>query len=471
MARLLAGVAVAALVSGCQTVREQESGVKPEVAHAYLADKPAELQKHFYVTLTQGKRNQVLNDMRLGLAALEMDNDKLASELFDDALGNIETIYSNNENAAKARELFTKELVKDFKGEPYERAMAYYYRGLLYMRSGDYDNARASFKGGFLQDSFADEDQNRADFALFPFLEGWSSRCRGNPTTAADDFNEFRGINSAFPMPGTDDNVLVLAETGAAPVKVSATDPNSSKPRYLKFQRISPTEGAQVRLTEMFQPPAPKGAKVPPPPEAKERLVKAEQLENIFFQASSRGGREFDSVLQGKAQFKQGANVVGDVAAVGAAVAATRASYTGNRNDAAAAGVLLLLAVAAKAAAEAAEPDADTRYWDNLPDRIHAATVKLPASVDRLSVDFLAPDGAVLRTKEAKVVRAGNCGLAWVRGQSAFPASPRAPYSTSADAMAAPVVIPPKPAAPAPASPAEPPKEPESAAAGGQPKS
>lgn len=26
--------------------------------------------------------------------------------------------------------------------------MAYYYRGLLYMREGDFSNARASFRGG-----------------------------------------------------------------------------------------------------------------------------------------------------------------------------------------------------------------------------------------------------------------------------------------------------------------------------------
>ena len=29
------------------------------------------------------------------------------------------------------------------KGEPYERAMVYYYRGLIFLRNGDYENARA----------------------------------------------------------------------------------------------------------------------------------------------------------------------------------------------------------------------------------------------------------------------------------------------------------------------------------------
>ena len=112
-----------------------------------------------------------------------------------------------------------------------------------------------------------------------------------------------------------------------------------------------------------------------------------------------------------------------------------------------------------KGMAEATEADADTRYWDNLPDRIHATTLTLPEGVNSLSVDFLASDGAVLRTREAQVTRAGACGLAWVRGQSAIPANPRAPSSAPRDIMVEPVVIPPvpDPAPPAAAS-AEPSK-------------
>jgi hypothetical protein len=36
------------------------------------------------------------------------------------------------------------------------------------------------------------------------------------------------------------------------------------------------------------------------------------QIEDIFYQASTRGGRPFDSILAGKAQFKDGANIVGE---------------------------------------------------------------------------------------------------------------------------------------------------------------
>lgn len=448
-ARLAAVPLLAAALAACQTTREQEAPVKPEVAHAFLEDKPAPLKRHFMVSLAQGKRNQVLNNMRLGLASMELGQTALAEKLFDDALGDIETIYADNPDAAKARSLFTREQVKDFKGEPYERAMAYYYRGLLYLQAGDYDNARASFKGGFLQDSFAEEDQNRADFGLLQYLQGWASRCRGNATTAADDFKDFAAIDSSFPLPGKDDNVLLVAETGSAPVKFSQADTNGSTPKFLKMRRASATETVQLTLTEKAPPPAAKKGEKPSPAGEIKRTVPLSKLEDVYFQASTRGGRPFDSILAGKAQFKDVTDTVGNLALLGAVATASYATNARDprqqRDAAAVAGAALLVGLMAKGLAAATEAEADTRYWDNLPDRIHATTLALPASVRSLSVEFLASDGTPLRTREVAVTRAGACGLAWVRGESAVPANPRAPYSAPKETMYAPVIIPPKP--------------------------
>ena len=50
-------------------------------------------------------------------------------------------LYGPDKDAKKARSLFHEESKKGFIGEPYERVMAYYYRGLLYWRDGEPDVA------------------------------------------------------------------------------------------------------------------------------------------------------------------------------------------------------------------------------------------------------------------------------------------------------------------------------------------
>jgi hypothetical protein len=101
----------------------------------------------------------------------------IAKELLDQVLLRIDMVYADNENAMKARSLWYEEGMKDFIGEPYERAMAFYYRGLLYMMDEDYENARACFKNGVIQDAFAEEEQNRCDFAALIFSKAGRPRC------------------------------------------------------------------------------------------------------------------------------------------------------------------------------------------------------------------------------------------------------------------------------------------------------
>lgn len=453
--RNAAALGLALLAAGCVTAREQEIKVDYATARAYLEDKPPELRRHFYVMMTQGERNRVLNDMRLGLATFAMGRTDLATPLFDDALGGIEAVYANSDTAQAARGLFTKELSKDFKGEPYERVMAYYYRGLLYMESGDYDNAHASFKGGMLQDAFAEEEQYRADFGLMAYLEGWAARCMGNPSLAGEDFKEFHDINPTTPPPGDKDNVLVLIETGSAPVKYSTAQSSGGTPRFLKMRRTSASETARVVWPEVQPAKTGKKAAVVMGEASADALL----IEDIFRQAATRGGREFDAILDGKATYKSAANTVGDAAMIGAVAAGTVAANSKNRDtqrDAAiATGALALVALASKVAAAAIESEADTRYWDNLPDRVHALPLALPDTVKTVRVEFLSSSGEMLRGKEVPIRRAGRCGLAWVRGEGAIPHSPRAPYSAPPDQMNRPVVLPAPPAAaPVTASPA-----------------
>ena len=144
----------------------------PGVAQADYAAEAARLK-------SAPAKDATLHTLQAGVAAMAEGRTAEANGLFDGALASIEGMFANTENAAKARSLWYEEGAKDYKGEPYERAMAYYYRGLLYLAEGDYENARASFRGGILQDAFAEEQQHRSDFAALMILEGWSSQANG----------------------------------------------------------------------------------------------------------------------------------------------------------------------------------------------------------------------------------------------------------------------------------------------------
>jgi hypothetical protein len=231
--------------------------------------------------------------------------------------------------------------------------------------------------------------------------------------------------------------VLVLVETGTAPVKIS------DGPR-LKIKRSGSTETVSIAWTDPDRPKDhPTGTAV--------------LLEDIFRQASTRGGRPFDSILEGKADYKDTADTVGNVALIGAAVAAKVATErpryreTKEQREArqqAQAGAAMIgagLAVIgglSKLFASTIEAQADTRYWDNLSDRVQGLTLSLPDKVAAIDVTFQSPGGAPLETVARPIQRAGKCGLVWARHGSAVPRNPRAPNSVPADVMASPIVIP-----------------------------
>jgi tetratricopeptide (TPR) repeat protein len=408
---VLAGAALALAVGGCASIeRFQDADVKPAVMSDYLQDKPVPLHPHYATLLRQGPRNAVLNHMRTGLAAAELGATAVAAESFDQALSSIEAVYANTETAEKARSVWNAEAYKDFKGEPYERAMAYYYRGLLYMREGDYENARASFKGGQLQDAFAADEQNRADFALLTFLEGWASRCAGSESLAVESFAETKTLRPEFAVPERNHNVLLLAETGTAPVKYGDGPKNS----MLRFRRGNGFDEVKVRF------------------EIGAETLHGFTLEDVYTQAVTRGGRPVDHILAGKVSFKETAATTGTVLkTVGVA---TMLAGAGTRSgEAAIAGAALtIFGLIADGVASAARPEADARYWDNLPDRVLIATLSLPPEPAPVQVRFLDASDRLLESlsKSTGVMFAGQCGLAWARARSAVPAAPAAPGTT-----------------------------------------
>jgi len=403
------GLAVLALmlsVSACVTDDEyiREKYIPPVQMNAFLEDKPAMARMFFANIPRQGIRNEVLNHQRAALAAMELKDFKSAAVSLDAAINRIETIYANNEKAEKARSNFTKEDFKDYLGEPYERAMAHFYRGLIYMADGDYQNARAVFKGGLLQDSYAVSESHEQDYASLAFLGGWASKCDGNAEIAKEMFDEAAGHNDRLGTPPDGHNLLLIADVGTAPTKRAEGEYDEK----LIIEQGKTFDNAIVRA------------------ELGGEHIRLTRAEDIYWQATTRGGRAVDHLLAGKAQFKDNMDKAGDVLIAGGAAAGTMALASGSDEAAVAALVMLFAGAIAKASAAAAQPDADVRYWDNLPDSVYIATAKVGDVPESVNFSFSAEDASA-RDYEMQVHKGANCSIAWGRTHSALNIPARAP--------------------------------------------
>jgi len=123
-------------------------------------------------------RDKVLWQYRLAAAYMRHNDEADAKKVLDDALLTLGGIYGKDPNAKKARSYFYSENKKTFIGEPYERVMAYYYRGIIYWMDGEPDNARACFRTGQLEDSSTNGEYS-GDYVLLDYLDGLATAKEG----------------------------------------------------------------------------------------------------------------------------------------------------------------------------------------------------------------------------------------------------------------------------------------------------
>lgn len=308
----------------------------------FISNKPEYLQADYLALLQQGRRNQTLNYLQLGAKAFNQADISEATFAFDSAIADIQSVYANTPAAVKARSSWYSEDIKIFKGEPYERAMAYFYRGVLFILANDFGNARASFQNAIMQDAFAEELQHRSDFYLMLYLSGWSALMMDKPDLAQTAFNEIAQAFPDFIAPTVADTHLTLVFTGAAPRKLA----DGVSKNQLVYRRGKFSPDGQFKI----------GAN------------SADFIGDIFWQANSRGGRPIDRVIDGQVTFKADTRTAGSLLATsGADVVA----YTGGTGATGAIAGIAMLGVGLQGISNAINVRADTRYWHNLPDRVH----------------------------------------------------------------------------------------------------
>lgn len=334
-----------------------------------------ELEPAYQSLIAGGQRNATLNFSRLGLRALRLGDFCAAEAALDEAERRTAAFIADSREAAKARSKFGREEAKIFKGEPYERSMLYFYRGLLFYMEGEYDNARACFRSGQLADAFAEGEEYRADYVSLSYLEA-----RADQHYAGNNVEDLiQAATETLPgeryVPSLDPshNLLVVVESGAAPVKFGAGEYG----QLLRFRPGVPRGGVSCVLKVDGQ-----------------QVAKAERpTEDVYYQAVTRGGRELDYILAGQARFKETTDSAGDLMVLSGLILAAEGDSHHNRSVRGIGAALAIGGLIAKGFSAGTQPQADVRAWDNLPDKLHLFSLRVEPGVHTLKAELYGPGG------------------------------------------------------------------------------
>jgi tetratricopeptide (TPR) repeat protein len=320
-------------------------------------------------------KDRALWEYRVAASALRRGQFDEAKSKLDDALALAAANFGNvSKEAAKSRRMFRSESDKPFIGEPYERVMANFYRGIIYWRDGEPDNARALFRSGQLLDSDTEDKTYAGDYVLLDYLDGLvSAKLGGDGKDALQRARANVKVQNRAKLPdySPDANVMLFVEYGNGPRKYTGGEYGEQ----LKFF----TEQAKIFSARIEVDGKPLG--LPP-------------YDDLNYQATTRGGRLMDHVLGNKAVFKGATDTVGDVALIGAMAAAGHGSRDADR----AAIGLAAVGVLSKLASAATTPEADIRTWDNLPQCLSFGALKLAPGDHAAVLEFLDAHGQAIQS-------------------------------------------------------------------------
>jgi hypothetical protein len=165
-------------------------------------------------------------------------------------------------------------------------------------------------------------------------------------------------------------NVLLFFEFGPGPTKYST----GKYGEELRFHVVpSVVKSAEFKVDGSTYPVAP--------------------TDDVWFQASTRGGRVMDHILGNKAVFKSTTDTIGNVALIGGL---STAAFSDNSTAQQVGLGVALAGLVSKAISASTTPQADTRSWDNLPRFLSFANLPLPPGDHVVTVEFRDGGGAII---------------------------------------------------------------------------
>ena len=326
----------------------------------------------------------------------------------------------------KAASLWGKEADKVFKGEPYERASLYFLLALSFLEQNNPDNALAALKTGLLADADTEKKQYKSDFGLLQLLAAKCYDIRGNPDLRDQMLNA--AFASFISVTATShiysDKLLATYAalkkqqgqgqqlTGMVARLCSIASAQSIE-NWLRNNNVPPDTAIAVAkwskkataninpldynaLVVVWRGSSPQALRSGQFGEI--RLIQPGEIDtnisyaamvnsseyktysgfgDINYQATTRGGREMDNVLKTQATVKNTSDIGGN------ALIATGASGTGSSGADAA---FLIGGLLLKALAATTNPEADIRYWHNLPAHFEIIPLKIPPHTNTLQL-------------------------------------------------------------------------------------
>jgi tetratricopeptide (TPR) repeat protein len=356
----MAVVAMAPFFPACnQTPRNSREAILSYDTQDY-ARAAAIMQPTIEKQRTRMDENYVLDNCRYGSCELAAGQFDAAESAFYDAYKVINS-GETNDAGRQMQATVVFEGVKVWKGEPFERAMADYYLGVLYLMKHNPGTARAAFQNSIfsLRENASKDDLEHyklveSRFALGYFGLGFTNLRLGKTDLAADNFKlaqqydpRLAGVIADVQKPGV--NALIFVDAGQGPRK-------AARGWYNEESVFGPT-------------PAEAGAIAAPVALVDGRAVTRPQVAydtvDTLAMAQDRRWMDIDTIKKVKAVIGTGAM------AAGAGMTAYGADR-GNKNLMWA-GIGTTLA----GAAIAASSQSDTRYWEMLPRTVYVIPATL----------------------------------------------------------------------------------------------
>jgi len=368
--------------------------------------------------------NEPLYQCEMASAALLAGDHERAMKALRDAHTSIEGFFDQH-SEKKAASLWGKESEKVFKGDPYERSTLYLLLALLFLEQGNVDNALAATKTGLLADSDTANQAYQSDFALLQLIAAKCYDLRNEPDLRDQmllqtfkSFTTLPHLSKKYAQELLEEyeqqkisrleaRLCALAPASEIEIWLRKTGVDFEKAKQVAFWAkeassfVHPLDYNALILIWRGTPP-----KVIRTGEYGEQrtLVHGESLPGVTYsilldstadydgilglgdldyQATTRGGRKMDSVLDRQANTKAALSSSGN------AMLATATQGTGSSEADA---IILVAGILMKGISAAAHPEADIRYWQNLPHTFEIVPLRLESGTHHVElVRWLGP--------------------------------------------------------------------------------